>query len=70
MLGLLLVSTPVTIDAGVPVDTTRFVALTLAMAIAILFNAESIAPVLLILMKKAVTYLSWTRIYLLHLCQA
>ena len=53
ILGMLLVSTPVTIDKNVLADTGRFVALTLAMILATLFFTEPIAPILLTLTEKA-----------------
>jgi len=58
ILGLLLVSTPITIDKDVLADTARFVALTLAMIFATLFFTEPIAPILLTLTEKTFAYSS------------
>ncbi|KAG6042057.1 hypothetical protein E4U41_006178 [Claviceps citrina] len=47
VIGVLLVSTPVTVDATILADTGTFVGLTLAMTFATLFLAEPIAPLML-----------------------
>ncbi|KAG5952737.1 hypothetical protein E4U53_000007 [Claviceps sorghi] len=52
ILGVLLVSTPVTVDARILADTGSFVGLTLAMTFATLFLAEPIAPLLLLMTEK------------------
>ncbi|KAG5927297.1 hypothetical protein E4U42_002375 [Claviceps africana] len=52
ILGVLLVSTPVTVDARILDDTGKFVGLTLAMTFATLFLAEPIAPLLLLMTEK------------------
>ncbi|KAG5983422.1 hypothetical protein E4U55_008192 [Claviceps digitariae] len=52
ILGVLLVSTPVTVDAHILDDTGKFVGLTLAMTFATLFLAEPIAPLLLLMTEK------------------
>ncbi|PFH60757.1 hypothetical protein XA68_10371 [Ophiocordyceps unilateralis] len=54
ILGMLLVSTPVTIDRKVLENNGNMVALTLAMVFATLFLAEPIAPALLTLTEKSV----------------
>lgn len=61
VLGMLLVSLPVTIDGDVLADTARFVALTLAMVAATLFLAEPIGPILLSLTEKAASSLARLR---------
>jgi hypothetical protein len=59
ILGMLLVSTPVTVDRDVLSDDGTFVALTLAMVFATLFLAEPIAPLLLSLVEKMVQAWNW-----------
>lgn len=59
ILGMLLVSTPVTVDRDVLSDDATFVALTLAMVFATLFLAEPIAPLLLALVEKIVRGWAW-----------
>ncbi|RCI16422.1 hypothetical protein L249_3128 [Ophiocordyceps polyrhachis-furcata BCC 54312] len=54
ILGMLLVSTPVTVDRNVLAKNGNMVALTLAMVFATLFLAEPIAPTLLTLTEKGV----------------
>ncbi|RDA86184.1 hypothetical protein CP532_3014 [Ophiocordyceps camponoti-leonardi (nom. inval.)] len=54
ILGMLLVSTPVTVDRKVLAKDGNMVALTLAMVFATLFLAEPIAPTLLTLTEKGV----------------
>ncbi|KAK5991429.1 hypothetical protein PT974_09711 [Cladobotryum mycophilum] len=52
ILGVFLVSTPVTVDRHVLAKTGNFIALTLAMVFATLFLAEPIAPLMLSLTEK------------------
>ncbi|KAG5965707.1 hypothetical protein E4U58_002740 [Claviceps cyperi] len=54
ILGILLVSTPVTVDAHILDDTGKFVGLTLAMTFATLFLAELIAPLLLLMTENLI----------------
>ncbi|KAG6055149.1 hypothetical protein E4U17_003184 [Claviceps sp. LM77 group G4] len=66
ILGILLVSTPVTVDAHILDDTGKFVGLTLAMTFATLFLAEPIAPLLLLMTEKLIAgwaaWMAWLRI--------
>lgn len=52
ILGMLLVSTPVTVDREVLTSNVNFILLTLAMAVSTLFLAEPIAPLLLSLTER------------------
>ncbi|KAG5966920.1 hypothetical protein E4U57_001623 [Claviceps arundinis] len=65
ILGILLVSTPVTVDAHILDDTGKFVGLTLAMTFATLFLAEPIAPLLLLVTEKLIAgwaaLMAWLR---------
>ncbi|KAG5995702.1 hypothetical protein E4U52_007914 [Claviceps spartinae] len=65
ILGILLVSTPVTVDAHILDDTGEFVGLTLAMTFATLFLAEPIAPLLLFMTDKLIAgwaaLMAWLR---------
>ncbi|KAG6236366.1 hypothetical protein E4U25_003833 [Claviceps purpurea] len=65
ILGILLVSTPVTVDAHILDDTGKFVGLTLAMTFATLFLAEPIAPLLLLMTEKLIAgwaaLMAWLR---------
>ncbi|GAB0139223.1 hypothetical protein EsDP_00007436 [Epichloe bromicola] len=60
IIGVLLVSTPVTVDPNILADTGKFIGLTLAMTFATLFLAEPIAPLLLSLAEKMAA--CWNRL--------
>ncbi|OAQ67948.1 hypothetical protein VFPPC_04269 [Pochonia chlamydosporia 170] len=59
IIGVLLVSTPVTVDPRVLEDNGKFIALTLAMTFATLFLAEPIAPLLLCITERGIA--AWTK---------
>ncbi|OAA60636.1 hypothetical protein ISF_05675 [Cordyceps fumosorosea ARSEF 2679] len=61
IIGVFLVSTPVTVDRHVLDSDFNFVALTLAMVLATLFLAETIAPLLLALVEGLTAGCGWLR---------
>lgn len=61
IIGMFLVSTPVTVDRDVLKSDANFVALTLAMVFATLFLAETIAPLLLALVEGLVSGGGWLK---------
>ncbi len=61
IIGMFLVSTPVTVDRNVLQSDANFIALTLAMVFATLFLAETIAPLLLAFVEGLVSGGSWLK---------
>lgn len=61
IIGMLLVSTPVTIDRNILANDANFIALTLAMVFATIFLAEPIAPILLTVTEKLVDGFMWMK---------
>ncbi|KAJ3496783.1 hypothetical protein NLG97_g2402 [Lecanicillium saksenae] len=61
IIGMFLVSTPVTINKDVLKSDVNFIALTLAMVFATLFLAETIAPLLLAFVEGMVSGCSWLK---------
>ncbi|KAM3496926.1 hypothetical protein MY10362_009705 [Beauveria mimosiformis] len=61
IIGMFLVSTPVTINRDVLKSDVNFIALTLAMVFATLFLAETIAPLLLAFVEGLVSGCSWVK---------
>lgn len=61
IIGVFLVSTPVTVNRDVLKSNLNFIALTLAMVFATLFLAETIAPMLLALVEGLVSGCSWIK---------
>lgn len=61
IIGVFLVSTPVTVDRNVLKSDVNFILLTLAMVFATLFLAETIAPLLLALVEGLVSACDWVQ---------
>ncbi|XWW93731.1 hypothetical protein V2A60_001667 [Cordyceps javanica] len=61
IIGMFLVSTPVTVNRDVLKSDVNFIALTLAMIFATLFLAETIAPLLLAFVEGLVSGCSWLK---------